>query len=61
MIGDSLSDVQFGQRAGMFTIFVVGTPGTRKAGDEEAKRLANASCASLPEAVDLILGEIARS
>jgi len=59
MIGDSLSDIEFGFRAGMHTLFIVGARETRKTGAEEAERLANASCASLKEAVDLILGETA--
>jgi D-glycero-D-manno-heptose 1,7-bisphosphate phosphatase len=55
MIGDSLSDVEFGRRAGMYTVFIVGIPETRRAGAEEAARLADTSCTSLQEAVDFIL------
>lgn len=55
MIGDSLSDVQFGQRAGMYTIFILGAAETRKPGSEKAQQGADASCTSLREAVDLIL------
>ena len=55
MIGDSLSDVEFGQRAGMRTLFLAGAAETRRAGAEEAARLADSSCASLAEAVDILL------
>ena len=60
MIGDSLSDVEFGRRAGMSTVFIVGVPETRRAGAEEAERLADISCASLQEAVELILRGVSR-
>ena len=55
MIGDSLSDIEFGRRAGMHTFFIVGAAETRRAGGDEAAGLADSSCASLAEAVDLIL------
>jgi len=55
MIGDSLSDVEFGKRAGMYTVFIVGAPETRSGGAEEAERSADTSCASLADAVDHIL------
>lgn len=60
MIGDSLSDVEFGLRAGMNTVFIVGTAESRRAEGEDAKRLADASCASLQDAVDLILRRVER-
>jgi D-glycero-D-manno-heptose 1,7-bisphosphate phosphatase len=55
MIGDSLSDVEFGRRAGMYTFFIAGAADTRRAGGDEAADLTDSSCGSLGEAVDLIL------
>jgi D-glycero-D-manno-heptose 1,7-bisphosphate phosphatase len=55
MIGDSLSDIEFGRRLGMRTIFIGGNPQQRKSGDEEAARLADLRFNSLLEAVDALL------
>lgn len=55
MIGDSLSDIEFGRRAGMYTFFIAGAADTRRAGGDEAAELADSKCASLGEAVDMIL------
>jgi D-glycero-D-manno-heptose 1,7-bisphosphate phosphatase len=55
MIGDSLSDVEFGKRVGMRTVFIQGDPTLRKAGTEKAASLADATFASLPETVDALL------
>ncbi len=57
MIGDSLSDIEFGRRLGMACIFVEGDPKVRKPGADTARHLAHLSCASLPEAVDRMLEE----
>jgi len=57
MIGDSFSDIEFGRRLGMRTIFIEGNPQQRKSGAEEAARLADLRFHSLPEAVDALLGE----
>ncbi|HEY3627512.1 MAG TPA: HAD family hydrolase [Terracidiphilus sp.] len=57
MIGDSLSDMEFGRRLGMMCIFIEGDPTRRKSGAEKAQRMAGFSCASLPEAVDHLLDE----
>jgi D-glycero-D-manno-heptose 1,7-bisphosphate phosphatase len=55
MIGDSISDIEFGHRLGMHTIYIEGDPTHRKSGAEAARDLANQSFASLPEAVDALL------
>lgn len=55
MIGDSLSDIEFGHRVGMRTIWIQGSLNHRKSGWEEAAKLADQCCSSLPEAVDLLL------
>ena len=55
MIGDSLTDVLFGHRLGMTTIFIEGGAHQRKEGAEEATKLAGLSFASLTTAVDALL------
>lgn len=55
IIGDSISDIEFGRRLGMKTIFIDGDPVRQKAGAAEARRLAGHSFPSLPEAVDELL------
>ena len=55
MIGDSLSDIEFGRRLGMRTVFVAGDRERRKPGAEAAAELADLKCASLAEAVDALL------
>jgi D-glycero-D-manno-heptose 1,7-bisphosphate phosphatase len=55
IIGDSISDIEFGHRLGMKTIFIDGDPTRQKAGAAEARNLAGNSFPSLPEAVDHIL------
>jgi D-glycero-D-manno-heptose 1,7-bisphosphate phosphatase len=55
MIGDSLSDIEFGRNAGMATIFVEGGAEQRESGANEAAALANVRCASLAEAVEFLL------
>jgi D-glycero-D-manno-heptose 1,7-bisphosphate phosphatase len=54
MVGDSLSDIEFGKRLGMRTILISGGE-QRKAGTEEAAELADGRFASLPEAVEALL------
>jgi D-glycero-D-manno-heptose 1,7-bisphosphate phosphatase len=56
MIGDSLSDIEFGRRLGMRTVFIEGDPLHRKAGAEAAAEQAWKRCTSLAEAVGLLLG-----
>jgi D-glycero-D-manno-heptose 1,7-bisphosphate phosphatase len=55
IIGDSLSDIEFGRRLGMTTIFIEGDPGRRKTGSGEAGKLADMRFASLPQAVEALL------
>jgi D-glycero-D-manno-heptose 1,7-bisphosphate phosphatase len=54
MIGDSLSDIEFGRKVGMRTVFVEGDPQTKRAGTESAMRLADFCCTSLCAAVDIL-------
>jgi D-glycero-D-manno-heptose 1,7-bisphosphate phosphatase len=56
MIGDSLSDIEFGRRLGMQTIFLEEDPSRRRAGAEKAAALADRSFHSLSEAVDGLIG-----
>ncbi len=56
MVGDSLSDIEFGRGAGMRTIFLEGDAEHRKPGWEMGAELADRVAADLPEAVRLILG-----
>jgi len=52
MIGDSLSDIEFGRRLGMLTVWIEGNAERRKPGGEKAAELADLRFASLPEAVE---------
>jgi D-glycero-D-manno-heptose 1,7-bisphosphate phosphatase len=54
MIGDSLSDIEAGRKAGMRTIWIDDQQTSRKPGTEKAASLADAVCGSLPEAVRLL-------
>lgn len=56
MIGDSISDIEFGRRLGMYTVEIQGSLGHRKPNWEQAMALADCSCCSLQEAVRLLLG-----
>ena len=55
MIGDSLSDMEFGRRLGMATIFIDVDPQRRSPDAAEAAKLADLRCRSLPDAVDALL------
>jgi D-glycero-D-manno-heptose 1,7-bisphosphate phosphatase len=55
MVGDSLSDIQFGDRLGMLTIFIDGNPEHQKPGVEAAARLADMRFPSLSEAVEALM------
>jgi D-glycero-D-manno-heptose 1,7-bisphosphate phosphatase len=57
MIGDSLSDMEFGRRLGMATILVDGGAQQRESSAGEAAALADMSCASLAEAVEALLDD----
>jgi D-glycero-D-manno-heptose 1,7-bisphosphate phosphatase len=55
MIGDSVSDIEFGCRLGMSTVFVEGEPELRKPGAEAAREMADLCVPTLAEAVNAIL------
>jgi D-glycero-D-manno-heptose 1,7-bisphosphate phosphatase len=55
MVGDSLSDIEFGRRLGMKTVFIEGDPERRKAGGEAAGDLADYRFPSLAAAVEGLL------
>ena len=55
MIGDSLSDIEFGRRLGMLTVFVESDREPGRSGTEQAGALADLRFRSLPEAVDALL------
>jgi len=59
MIGDSLSDIEFGHRLGMATIFVGVDADRRSPHTEEASALADLRFASLAAAVDALLAKLA--
>jgi D-glycero-D-manno-heptose 1,7-bisphosphate phosphatase len=58
IIGDSLSDIQAGQRLGMKTIFIEGEADRQKAGAVAAAESADAVAGSLLQAVELHLSLI---
>jgi D-glycero-D-manno-heptose 1,7-bisphosphate phosphatase len=58
MIGDSWSDIEFGHRLGMKTIFIDGDPAHQKPGADRARALAGQSFASLPDAIDSLLRSV---
>ena len=55
MVGDSLSDIEFGKRLGMRTLFIEGGSEQRKAGADEAAEQADRRFASLQDAVEALL------
>ncbi|HEX3894282.1 MAG TPA: HAD family hydrolase [Terracidiphilus sp.] len=55
MIGDSLSDIEFGRRLGMRTVFIEGDPERRKGGAEKAAKQADASFGSLTKAIESLV------
>lgn len=55
IIGDSLSDIEFGRRLGMLTVFLEGNAERRKPGGEKAAELADLRFDSLPRTVDALL------
>ena len=57
MIGDSESDMEFGRRLGMRTVFIEGDAERQGPGADEARALADWRCGSLLEAVRLLLAE----
>jgi D-glycero-D-manno-heptose 1,7-bisphosphate phosphatase len=55
MIGDSLSDIEFGRAIGMRTIFIEASPETQRAGAVKARELADHRAGSLAEAVEFLI------
>jgi FMN phosphatase YigB (HAD superfamily) len=55
MIGDSWSDIEFGRRLGMMTVFIDIHPELQKPGAEAAREIADLRADSLPDAVDALL------
>ena len=55
IIGDSLSDIEFGKNLGLKTIFIEANNEHQKTGAQKAKELANHHFPSLPEAVNHLL------
>lgn len=55
MIGDSLSDIEFGRRLGMLTVFIDGRADRQKRGAHLAAELADCRFPSLYEAVEALL------
>jgi D-glycero-D-manno-heptose 1,7-bisphosphate phosphatase len=55
MVGDSLSDIEFGRNLGIQTVWIRGNAVNRKSGWEIASQTADHRCSSLAEAVDLLL------
>jgi len=55
MVGDSLSDIEFGSRLGMKTVFIDGDPTHQKPGVDAARELSDLRCSSLSEAVQSLL------
>jgi D-glycero-D-manno-heptose 1,7-bisphosphate phosphatase len=58
ILGDSWSDIEFGRRLGMFTIFIEGDPEHQKPGAEAARESANLHYANLPEAINAVLASL---
>jgi D-glycero-D-manno-heptose 1,7-bisphosphate phosphatase len=52
VIGDSLSDIEFGRRLGMLTVYIEGDPELRKPGADAAREMADFCFSSLADAVD---------
>jgi FMN phosphatase YigB (HAD superfamily) len=52
MVGDSLSDIEFGRRLGMLTVYIEGNPDRMKPGGDKARELADLRFSSLADAVD---------
>ena len=58
IIGDSWSDIEFGRRLGMLTVFIDGDPELQKPGVEAARNSADLHFPSLPEAVEALLAAL---
>jgi len=58
MIGDSLSDMEFGRRLGMTTVFLESDPEHQEPGAEEARELADMRFSSLFAAVSKLVARL---
>jgi D-glycero-D-manno-heptose 1,7-bisphosphate phosphatase len=58
IIGDSLSDIEFGHRLGMRTVFLEGDKERQKPGAAAAQKLANLRFSTLAEAVDALVATL---
>ena len=58
MIGDSWSDIEFGRRLGMLTVFLDGDPKLQKPGAQAARDEADLHFPSLLDAVDALLASM---
>ncbi len=56
MIGDSAADMEFGRRLGMATIRIASDPHAPKTAAENVGKAADLEFASLPEAIEALLG-----
>lgn len=55
IIGDSLSDIEFGSKLGMRTIFIEGPAERQRSGAERARELADMQARTLAQAVQFLL------
>ncbi len=55
ILGDSWSDIEFGRRLGMLTLFIDGDPALQKPGAEAARDSAHLHFPTLPDAVATLL------
>ena len=55
MIGDSISDIEFGRRLGMRTVWIKGRAAQARPDDERASALADLQVTSLPQAIAELL------
>jgi D-glycero-D-manno-heptose 1,7-bisphosphate phosphatase len=63
MVGDSLSDIEFGKNLGMRTVFIEGDTEARahqKPGAVRAKEIADETAETLADAVELLLGQMVK-
>lgn len=58
IIGDSLSDIEFGMNLGLRTVFIAGNREHQKPGASKAAELAERCFPALPDAVTAILAEL---
>ena len=61
MIGDSLSDIEFGRRLGMLTVFIDGDPERQQPGAQAAGEVSDLRFPSLAEAVEALIKPTDRS